>query len=145
MLSWRHGKDTNNHSIRGAGSQSDSRHQSILWSLLRQRCDPTRLTGSGAGHFTAVHSTQAPNKEEPFIPALERLSFTHILQTDFVKEPGKTIAIVEIDITSALAIPLSSDFPKMWVKVSLRKSGAFWLVDCKRSIIDPAAYRSFTL
>jgi hypothetical protein len=45
------------------------------------------------------------------------LSFTHILQTDFVKEPGKTIAIVEIDITSALVIPLSSDFPKMWVKV----------------------------
>ena len=49
-------------------------------------------------------------------PMPEGLSFTHILQTDFVKEPGKTIAIVEIDITSALAIPLSSDFPKMWVK-----------------------------
>jgi hypothetical protein len=46
----------------------------------------------------------------------EALSFTHILQTDCMKEPGKTIAIVEIDITSALAIPLSSDFPKMWVK-----------------------------
>jgi hypothetical protein len=51
------------------------------------------------------------------------LSFTHILQTDFVKEPGKTIAIVEIDITSALVIPLSSDFPKMWVKVSLKRTG----------------------
>jgi hypothetical protein len=34
------------------------------------------------------------------------LSFTHILQTYFVKGPGKTIAIVEIDINSALAIPL---------------------------------------
>ena len=51
------------------------------------------------------------------------LILTHILQTDFMKEPGKTIAIVEIDITSALAIPLSSDFPKMWVKVSLTRRG----------------------
>ena len=50
-----------------------------------------------------------------------RLSFTHILQIDFVKEPSKTIAIVEIDIISALAIPLSSDFPKMWVRI--RPSG----------------------
>jgi len=40
-----------------------------------------------------------------------------------VKEPGKTIAIVEIDIISALAIPLSSDFPKMWVKVRLLNPG----------------------
>ncbi len=51
------------------------------------------------------------------------LSFTHILQIDFVKEPGKTIAIVEIDIISALAIPLSSDFPKMWVKDRARSQG----------------------
>jgi hypothetical protein len=56
-------------------------------------------------------------------PSFPSLSFTHILQTDFVKEPGKTIAIVEIDITSALVIPLSSDFPKMWVKVRLSKPG----------------------
>src|SRR2546425_7406605 len=40
-----------------------------------------------------------------------------------MKEPGKTIAIVEIDITSALVIPLSSDFPKMWVKVRLKRRG----------------------
>ncbi|SRR6266567_8115969 len=56
-------------------------------------------------------------------PRLSSLSFTHILQTDFVKEPGKTNAIVEIDITSALAVPLSSDFPKMWVKVRSFKRG----------------------
>ena len=56
-------------------------------------------------------------------PRLKRLSFTHILQIDFVKEPGKTIAIVEIDIISALAIPLSSDFPKMWVRISLKRAG----------------------
>ena len=51
------------------------------------------------------------------------LSFTHILQTDCMKEPGKTITIVEVDITSALAIPLSSDFPKMWVKVRALAGG----------------------
>src|SRR2546425_5463797 len=62
-----------------------------------------------------------PNKERPFIPRLKDLILTHILQIDFVKEPGKTIAIVEIDIISALAIPLSSDFPKMWVRI--RPSG----------------------
>src|SRR6266446_1364100 len=52
-----------------------------------------------------------------------RLSFTHILQIDFVKEPSKTIAIVEIDIISALAIPLSSDFPKMWVRIKPGRQG----------------------
>jgi hypothetical protein len=45
-------------------------------------------------------------------PALPDLSFTHILQTDFVKEPGKTIAIVGIDIISALAIPCQASSQK---------------------------------
>jgi hypothetical protein len=40
-----------------------------------------------------------------------------------MKEPGKAIAIVEIDITSALVIPLSSDSPKMWVKDRLERWG----------------------
>src|SRR3989442_11480986 len=53
----------------------------------------------------------SPYIDESESPRLLSLSFTHILQIDFVKEPGKTIAIVEIDIISALAIPLSSDFP----------------------------------
>jgi hypothetical protein len=55
-----------------------------------------------------------PNSGEK--PLRSRLILTHILQTDCMKEPGKTIASVEIDITSALVIPLSSDSPKMWVK-----------------------------
>jgi hypothetical protein len=42
-----------------------------------------------------------------------------------VKEPGKTITIVEVDITSALSIPLSSDFPKMWVRIRLKRRGFY--------------------
>ena len=61
-------------------------------------------------------------------PLALALSFTHILQIDFVKEPGKTIAIVEIDIISALAIPLSSDFPKMWVRIRALAMGYFTVV-----------------
>lgn len=79
-------------------------------------------------HRTIVHPlieivTGLSPRRRAIHPPLESLSFTHILQTDFVKEPGKTIAIVEIDITSALAIPLSSDFPKMWVRIRLESRG----------------------
>jgi hypothetical protein len=63
-------------------------------------------------------------KERSAIPPRPKaLILTRILQTDFVKGPGETIAIVEIDRTSALAIPLSSDFPKMWVRIRPKALG----------------------
>ena len=65
-------------------------------------------------NLTRTQVTENPSAKAP---AFSSLILTHILQIDFVKEPGKTIAIVEIDIISALAIPLSSDFPKMWVRI----------------------------
>ena len=40
-----------------------------------------------------------------------------------MKEPGKVFAIVEINIASALVIPLSSDFPKMWLRIMLLATG----------------------
>jgi hypothetical protein len=70
-----------------------------------------------------LHPTHHAPNGRAIHPRSKELSFTHILQTDFMKEPGKTIAIVEIDITSALVIPLSSDFPKMWVKDSSLETG----------------------
>ena len=68
---------------------------------------------------TCQAAYRVDSQESDASPRALTLSFPHILQTDFVKEPGKTIAIVEIDVISALAIPLSSDLPKMWVRISL--------------------------
>src|SRR5438132_7239086 len=81
----------------------------------------TERTGQEVPHVSPCgYVPQVGLRRSPWLLAL---SFTHILQTDFMKEPGKTIAIVEIDIISALVIPLSSDFPKMWVKVRLERRG----------------------
>jgi hypothetical protein len=50
-------------------------------------------------------------------PMRERLILTHILQTDFAREPGKTTRIAEASKISALSIRLSRSFPKMWVRI----------------------------
>jgi hypothetical protein len=50
-------------------------------------------------------------------PLPSGLTFTHILQIDFVKELAKTTYIVEIGRTPALSSCLPCPFPKMWVKV----------------------------
>ncbi len=75
MLLYGHGKDTNNHTLRGAGPESDCCSQSVLWSFIRQRCYPVGIAGNGAGDLTAVHRTQAPNKERPFIPQMNQGAF----------------------------------------------------------------------
>src|SRR6185437_4802107 len=56
-------------------------------------------------------------------PTAKALILTHILQTNFAKEPNKPSDIVENDRASALSIRLSSMFPKVWVKDRLLAMG----------------------
>ncbi len=56
-------------------------------------------------------------------PGLLSLILTHILQTDFAREPGKTTRIAEASKISALSIRLSRSLPRMWVRIRSFKPG----------------------
>jgi hypothetical protein len=56
-------------------------------------------------------------------PVTRELTFTHILQIDFVKELAKTTYIVEAGRASALSSRFPCPFPKMWVKVRHGRGG----------------------
>jgi hypothetical protein len=51
------------------------------------------------------------------------LTFTHILQTDFAKQPDKPTRLAETGRISALSSRPPSTFPKMWVKVRAKSQG----------------------
>ncbi len=65
MLLYGHGKDTNNHTLRGTGQTSDCCSQGILWAVIRQRCYPVGIARNGADHLTAVRPTQERDKDSP--------------------------------------------------------------------------------
>src|SRR6266566_4276776 len=52
------------------------------------------------------------------------LILTHILQTDFAREPSKTTRIAEASKISALSIRLSRSLPKMWVRIRPLRMGS---------------------
>jgi hypothetical protein len=49
-------------------------------------------------------------------PMAKALSFTHILQIDFVKRPEERIVIADWFIASTVLIPSTGDLQKMWDK-----------------------------
>jgi hypothetical protein len=63
-----------NHPIHGTRQRGDCCYQSILWADFRQRGHSFCLE-QGVQRDTAVHPTQAPNKERRFIPRLKDAGF----------------------------------------------------------------------
>ena len=68
---------------------------------------------SQQGQGMAFRSQRTPmGAAFPEKPRRLRLSFTHILQNDFVEEPGKPTLIGEINRNSASSSHLPGNFPK---------------------------------
>ncbi len=70
-----------------------------------------------------VGSSVTVNSPAPVIPLLKELSFTHILQTNFVKWPWKRDAIVDYFTDSTVSILPAGSPKKMWVRISLKEGG----------------------
>ena len=58
MLPYGHEKDTNNDPLRRTRQTSDCGAASILWAVIRQRCNPTRVARNGADHPTSKGSSR---------------------------------------------------------------------------------------
>ena len=134
IVLWHERKETangHNNSLRGAGSGSDCGDQRASWRDLRQ-CGYSDCTAHDVQRDqAAVHPSQSPNKVGPFIPGLKRLILTQI----FGKVLGGRLDKAEILPVSAMRVGLSDPFAKsvwkMWVRIRLKKTGAFWPVHCK--------------
>ncbi len=71
MLLWRHGKDTNNDTIRGAGSGGHSHDQGPLWHHIRQRCHPLCIAQGTTRNQAAVPATPLQIRTRHSSPCIE--------------------------------------------------------------------------
>jgi hypothetical protein len=56
-------------------------------------------------------------------PWLESLILTHILQSDYVKQPLRLVAIADYFTIPSVGIGLSASLQKMWVRIRLESTG----------------------
>src|SRR5207253_9328428 len=97
-------------------------HQSISSSGVSY----SSLGKAGGDSPQSIIQMLSHHKVGPFIPRLKRLILTHI----FGKVLGGRLDKAEILPVSAMRVGLSKPFAKsvckMWVRIRLKKTGAFW-------------------
>src|SRR6266852_9016231 len=71
-------------------------------------------------------------------PAKE-LSFTHILQMDFVKRPEKRGTVVECFTVSTVSLRSASSPPKMWVRIRINHRAFALGLPVKNELTTPPA------